>query len=133
LVVADADGVATRFYAYLFDIDPSAARLFSSVDMTAQRAKFMQVLALVVGALDDPDRLVQEIGELGTRHVRYGVQERHFDSVGDALLRAIADSLGDSFDRGVREAWAEAYALVASVMRRALIRNGNESPAGVAI
>ena len=112
MVVADADGMGTRFYTYLFDLDPTAARLFSHVDMVSQRRKLMQSLAVVVGALDDPDRLMSAIGEFGRRHARYGVQDRHFDRV--------------------RDAWADAYALVASVMRRALIRNASESPVSLA-
>jgi len=128
VVAARSDEMATCFYEYLFEIDPGAARLFSHVDMAVQRVKLHQSLALVVHALDDPDRLLPAIGELGKRHARYGVEHRHFDSVGEALLRSIGDSLGDAFDRDVRQAWAEAYALVASVMRRALVRQANEAP-----
>lgn len=122
VVAAKADVLTTRFYAHLFEIDSSAARLFGHVDMAAQRLKLHQALTVVVYALDDPDRLLPAIGDLGKRHVKYGVEHHHFDSVGEALLRAIGDSLGDAFDRDVRQAWAEAYALVASVMRRALVR-----------
>jgi len=123
--------MTTRFYAHLFDIDPDAARLFAHVDMASQRVKLSQALTVVVHALDDPDRLLPAIGELGKRHARYGVEHRHFASVGEALLRSIGDSLGTAFDRDVRQAWAEAYALVASVMRRALVRLSNEPPVGV--
>ena len=94
VVAAKSDGLATRFYEYLFEIDPGAARLFAHVDMAAQRVKLSQALTVVVDALDDPDRLLPAIGELGKRHARYGVEHRHFDSVGEALLRSIGDSLG---------------------------------------
>ena len=127
VIASKADDMTTRFYAHLFEIDASAARLFAHVDMATQRVKLSQALAIVVKALDDPDRLLPAIGELGKRHVKYGVEHRHFDSVGEALLRSIGDSLGDAFDRDVRQAWAEAYALVASVMRRAIVRQANES------
>jgi len=127
IIVSKADDLTTRFYAHLFEIDASAARLFAHVDMAAQRAKLTQALDFVVTALDDTDTLLPVIGELGKRHVNYGVESRHFDSVGEALLRSIGDSLGDAFDRDVRQAWAEAYALVASVMRRALVRDSKSS------
>ena len=122
VVAARSDEMTARFYQYLFDIDADAARLFAHIDMSAQGAKLSQALTVVVNALDNPDRLLPAIGELGKRHAKYGVEHRHFDSVGEALLRSISDSLGDSFDRDVRQAWADAYALVASVMRRALVR-----------
>jgi hemoglobin-like flavoprotein len=121
-VAAKADELTTRFYTYLFAIDDSAARLFTGVDLNAQRAKLAQSLAVVVKALDDPDQLLPAIGALGKRHRNYGVQHHHFDSVGEALLKALADTLGADFTPGTRSAWAEAYAVIASVMRRALIR-----------
>jgi hemoglobin-like flavoprotein len=110
------------FCTFLFDIDASAAQRFTGVDMAAQRAKLAQSLAVVVKALDDPDRLLPALAALGKRHVNYGVDNHHFESVGEALLRAIAATLGDACTRDVRDAWAEAYALVSAVMRRALIR-----------
>lgn len=126
-VSANADALATTFYAHLFEIDSSAARLFADVEMAAQRTKLAKSLAMLVHALDEPDRLLPAIGALARRHVSYGVQLRHFDSVGDALLWALADTLGDDFTPDTREAWAQAYALIASLMKRAL-----ERPAPVA-
>jgi hemoglobin-like flavoprotein len=75
-----------------------------------------------VNALDDPDQLVPVMAALGKRHTHYGVELRHFDSVGEALTRAIGETPGVAFTPAVRQAWSETYALVASVMRRALIR-----------
>jgi len=121
-VAANADMLTVRFYERLFEIDDSAARLFAGIDMTTQRTRLAQALAVVVNSLDDPDRLLPAIAALGKRHAHYGVESHHFDSVGQALLVALADSLGEEFNPDVRRAWTDAYALVASVMRRALIR-----------
>jgi hemoglobin-like flavoprotein len=66
--------------------------------------------------------LLPAVAALGKRHAGYGIEHHHFDSVGQALLAALGDALGRDFTTDVRHAWAEAYALVASVMRRALIR-----------
>ena len=122
VVAGDADAMTTRFYEHLFAIDAGAARLFTDTDMGAQRVKLAQTLEVLVKALDDPDRLVPAVAALGRRHTHYGVEPRHFDSVGEALLRALGDTLGVAFTPAVRQAWAETYGLVASVMRRALVR-----------
>ena len=119
-VVEQADSLTQCFYARLFDIDASAALLFAGVDMAAQRVKLAQALTVVVYALDDTDRLLPALAALAKRHARYGVEDRHFDSVGDALLWALAEVLHNDFTAELREAWSTAYALVASVMRRAL-------------
>jgi hemoglobin-like flavoprotein len=130
-IAANAETLTTRFYAYLFEIDASAGRLFAGVDMTMQRARLTQALAVIVKTLDDQDRLLPAIAALGKRHATYGVEHRHFDSVGEALLRSLGETLGDAFTSEVREAWAQAYALVASVMRRALVRQAasHQTPA----
>ena len=121
-----ADTLTSHFYDHLFDIDESAARLFIGVDMAAQRVKLAQTLTVVVKALDDVDRLLPAVAALGKRHAHYGVEEHHFDSVGEALIKAIEDTLGDDFTAEVRSAWTVAYALLASVMKRALLSRTGE-------
>ena len=122
LVNSNPDRLADRFYTHLFEIDASAARLFGTVDMTTQRAKLMQSLDVIVRALDAPERLLTALAPLARRHTRYGVHVRHFDSVRDALLWALSDTYGSEFTPDLRDAWAEAYTLIASVMKRAFER-----------
>jgi hemoglobin-like flavoprotein len=121
-VAANAEALTIHFYAHLFEIDDSAARLFAGVDMASQRERLAQALAVVVNALHDPDTLLPAIAALGKRHANYGVDHHHFDSVGEALVSALGAVLAAEFTLDVQTAWTEAYALVASVMRRALIR-----------
>ena len=121
-IADEADTLTKHFYAHLFDIDESAARLFSGVDMVAQRKKLAQALSVVVHALDDVDCLLPPLAALAKRHTSYGVEDRHFDSVGDALLWALTDVLGDAFTPELRDAWAQAYGMVSSVMRRPFAR-----------
>ena len=92
--------------------------------MAAQRTKLTRSLGIIVDTLDDPERLLPPLAALAKRHDGYGVEDRHFDSVRDALLWALADVLDGQFTAEAREAWAEAYTLIACVMRRALLRNG---------
>ena len=123
IAAANADALTSEFYERLFEIDPASALLFTGVDMGAQRKKVAQALAVVVAALDDPDRLLGALGSLAKRHVGYGVKDHHFATVGEALLGALASSLPGQFTSELRDAWAEAYAIVASVMQRAIVRH----------
>jgi hemoglobin-like flavoprotein len=113
------DDLARVFYARLFAIDPTAAPLFSSTDMPAQRQKLIAMLRELLSALDDPKRLVPESAGLARRHITYGVTDAQYDSVGAALQYAFAETLGEAFTDDVRAAWSEAYTLLASIMRRA--------------
>ena len=123
---ARADTLTTTFYEYLFEIDTTAAALFAGVDMAAQKKKLAQALAVVVNAADDPGRLIPALTALGRRHAGYRVDQRHFDSVGTALLRALADTLGGTFTADVRDAWAAAYGAVAGIMRDAMAQGVRE-------
>jgi hemoglobin-like flavoprotein len=127
-VAADADALTTHFYARLFEIDDSTARLFAGVDMDSQRKRLVQALGVIVDALDAPDQLLRAVAALGKRHANYGVEHHHFESVGEALISALGVVLGDGFVPDLRAAWTEAYALVAAVMRRALVRPTENAP-----
>src|SRR5829696_3509294 len=111
------DEVVGAFYARLFEANPDAARLFAATNMTEQRRKFAAMLAEIVRVLDRPELLVGEVAASGRRHVHYGVKDRDYDDVGAALLWALEHRLGAAFTPDVRDAWREAYALLAAVMR----------------
>ena len=53
------------------------------------------------------------------RHVAYGVQDKHYDDVGAALLWTLERVLGPAFTPEARDAWAALYGTVADVMRNA--------------
>ena len=59
------------------------------------------------------------LGALGQRHVGYGVHPMHYDTVGAALLWTLEQGLGPKFTPETRAAWAEAYEVLASVMKEA--------------
>ena len=56
---------------------------------------------------------------MARRHVIYGVQPQHYDTVGAALLWTLEQGLGNGFTAEVRAAWTEAYGLLASAMQKA--------------
>lgn len=113
-----AGAAADIFYARLFEIAPDVRSLFPE-DMTDQKKKLMQMLAVAVNNLHQVESIVAPVQELGRRHVGYNVEDRHYDVVGAALLYTLAQGLGDDFTPEVEAAWAETYALVATVMKEA--------------
>jgi hemoglobin-like flavoprotein len=111
-----ADEAARLFYERLFELDPALRRLFARTDMPAQRKNLVQTLTVVVKSIDKLEALVPAVEALGRRHAGYGVRPRHYATVGQALLDTLALGLGDSFTPDARDAWAEAYGLLADVM-----------------
>ena len=119
-----ADTAAQLFYQRLFEIDPSTKPLFAATDMTTQREKLLTALGLVVERADKLEVIAPVLRELGRSHVRYGVEDHHYDSVGSALLWTLEQGLGSGFTDTVRAAWSVFYALVTGPMRQAAARGG---------
>ena len=117
-VVPIADTAAELFYGRLFELDPSLKPLFTT-DIKEQGKKLMQMISVAVNGLNDLEKIVPAVEELGKRHVKYGVKDEHYDTVGSALLWTLEKGLGDAFTPDVKEAWTETYTLLATTMKNA--------------
>lgn len=115
LVKPIAPQAAQMFYANLFALDPTLQPLFKG-DMAAQGAKLMQMIGAAVGKLDDLGTLVPILQGLGRRHGGYGVMPAYYATVGAALLKTLAEGLGDAFTPAVKQAWTDVYGVIASTM-----------------
>ena len=117
-VVPIADAAATLFYGRLFDLDPALESLFKG-DMVEQGRKLMQMLGVAVKSLDRLEQVLPAVCALGARHAGYGVREKDYDTVGRALIWTLKKGLGDDFTPETEAAWAETYAALAGVMKKA--------------
>ena len=107
--------MASRFYQELFRRDPALRPLFTT-DMAEQQVKFARKLTELVQAMPNLDELLVHTRALGARHVGYGVRAADYQTLGAALLDALAAVLGDSFDAPTRQAWDTAFNLMAETM-----------------
>lgn len=114
-VVPIKEKAAELFYAKLFELDASLKPLFKG-DMKEQGRKLMAILNTVVTKLDQLGDIVPAAQDLGRRHGSYGVQPAHYDTVAAALLWTLAAGLGDAFTDEVKQAWTQAYGILAKVM-----------------
>ncbi|AUP81505.1 globin family protein [Flavivirga eckloniae] len=116
-----APEAAEIFYSKLFELDPALQSLFpnSDEDMKIQGNKLMSMLGSAVAGLNNLDALIPILQDLGKRHLDYKVEEFHYQTVGEALLKTLKTGLGDAFTPEVEEAWATVYNTMADVMIRA--------------
>ena len=77
--------VARLFYGRLFALDPTLRGMFRG-DLEAQGDKLTATLARVVGQLHRIEGILDSVKALAVRHLDYGVEERHYATVGAALL-----------------------------------------------
>jgi len=117
-VLPIADTAAEMFYAKLFSLDPEIKPLFKG-DMKSQGKKLMVMIGTAVGGLSQLGTIVPAVQALGQRHVKYGVKDKHYETVGAALLWTLEQGLGDAFTPEVKAAWATTYGVLARTMKDA--------------
>jgi nitric oxide dioxygenase len=122
---------AELFYSELFAIDPSLRAMFKG-DMKEQQKKLLAALALVVRALHTPEKIIGAVQKLAVKHLDYGVLPEHYTFVGNALLRTLKKAFGDAFTPELRDAWTEAFRMLARIMKEAAYGNARAGVRGAA-
>lgn len=110
-----SEDAARLFYAKLFELDPEVRPLFKA-DLKSQGEKLMKMLGMAVNGLNNLDRLVPVVQDLGKRHKNYGVVPQHYDTVAAALLDTLEKGLGDEFTPETKEAWTAVYTVLSATM-----------------
>ena len=113
-----SDQAAQMFYDKLFEMDPAVKPLFKS-DIKIQGRQLMSMITAAVNNLHQLENILEPVQDLGRRHVEYGVQPEHYDTVGAALLWTLGQGLGDGFTSDLEAAWTETYTTLANVMKEA--------------
>lgn len=110
-----SEDAAKLFYAKLFELDPEVKPLFKT-DLKSQGEKLMKMLGMAVNGLNNLDRLVPIVQDLGKRHKNYGVLPKHYDTVAAALLDTLEKGLGDDFTPETKQAWVAVYTVLSTTM-----------------
>ena len=113
-----SDTAAQLFYGKLFELDPSLKDMFKG-DMAEQGKKLMTMINVAVNGLKRLEAIVPAVQDLGKRHVGYGVKDKDYDTVGNALLWTLSQGLGDGFTDEVKDAWTSVYGILATTMKNA--------------
>lgn len=117
-VLPISEVAAVLFYGKLFELDPALKPLFKG-DLTEQGKKLMTMLDVVVKGLDNLETIIPAAQASGARHAGYGVKNKDYDTVAEALLWTLAEGLGDIFDDELKEAWTAAYIVLSTTMKDA--------------
>ena len=110
--------IADLCYSRFFELAPEARDLFPS-DMERQRAKLMDMIAALVGSLDQRALFQSLVSHSGRQHARFGVQPSQYAALGEALIWSLERKFGASFTPELRESWRALYGMVQVEMLRA--------------
>ncbi|SAK84773.1 nitric oxide dioxygenase [Caballeronia fortuita] len=110
--------IIKRFYTRLFEAHPELRNVFN---MTHQeRGEQQQALARAVYAyaenIENPESLAAVLKNIANKHASLDVRPEHYPIVGEHLLGAIKDVLGDAATEEIISAWAQAYGNLADLL-----------------
>jgi NAD(P)H-flavin reductase len=94
-----------------------------------QRDKLVAALGAVVCSVDELDKVVPLLEQLGRDHRRFAVITEHYTAVGASLLAMLKKFLGPLWTPDLADAWVQAYGLVAKVMVSAAEQHEDIAPA----
>ena len=109
--------VTNHFYQRMFRFNPELKNIFNMSNQQSGRQQFALFSAIAAYAknIENPAVLKSAIERIAHKHTSLFVQPEHYDIVGHHLLETLQELAPDTFTPEVKEAWAEAYGLLASV------------------
>lgn len=116
LVAGRAPDITVRFYGHLFAKYPQAEKMFFRKPREQQAKMLAEALGAVIAHLEDAPWLVSTLGQMGDKHVEYGVTSEMYGWVGDALMTTLREIAGDDWNTALEEAWTEAYGAIVGLM-----------------
>jgi NAD(P)H-flavin reductase/hemoglobin-like flavoprotein len=108
--------LARSFYAILFTEYPHIRDFFPAA-LDAQRDRLVRAIAYVIDRLEEPDRLLPFLTQLGRDHRKYGVTAEHYVAVSKSLKTAMRAHAGtELWTDAVDQAWDEGLGVIAGTM-----------------
>jgi len=105
--------ITTRFYTWLFENHPETKTFFTNTT-PGQARRLADALVAYTEHIEDLSPITPVVKAIARKHVAVGVQPGHYDVVGQELLGAVVDVLGE-LPVTVIEAWAAAYQALADI------------------
>jgi NAD(P)H-flavin reductase/hemoglobin-like flavoprotein len=127
LVEAEADKLASHFYALLFLEDPALRDLFPPM-MDAHRDRLITALIALVHQAHDTEAMDEYVRQLGRDHRRFGVRPEHYTVVGQCLLSTLRRFAGPRWTAEMDGCWYAAFHRVAATMVEAANEAALECP-----
>jgi len=115
VVKEHGEAITTTMYKILFERHPETKALFKDASED-QYKKLANAIYAYAANIDKLENLSKGIEQMALIHVEKEVKPEHYPLVGEALLDAIKQVLGDAATEEVLEAWKEAYFFLAEVL-----------------
>ncbi|WNB91179.1 NO-inducible flavohemoprotein [Bacillus sp. NEB1478] len=109
------EAITSRFYQLLFQKHPELLNIFNHANQKKgrQQAALANAVYAAAANIDKLESIIPVVKQIAHKHRSLGVKPEHYPVVGENLLAAIKDVLGDAATDEIINAWAEAYGVIA--------------------
>lgn len=107
--------ITTRFYKNLFTKHPELLNIFNHANQKQGRQQTALANAVYTAAanIDQLESIIPAVKQIAQKHRSLGILPEHYPIVGENLLIAIKEVLGDAATPEIIEAWGKAYGVIA--------------------
>lgn len=115
VVAEHAEAITRRFYTLMFAENPEVLAYFNPAHQHSggQQRALAGAICAYAANIDDLSALGLAIELIAQKHCSLGIQAEHYAIVGEHLLSAIKEVLGEAATEEVLAAWEEAYGVLA--------------------
>ncbi|RLQ94474.1 NO-inducible flavohemoprotein [Falsibacillus albus] len=109
--------ITTCFYQLMFNNHPELLNIFNHANQSKGRQQTALANTVYAAAkyIDQLEVLLPAVKQIAHKHRSLAVKPEHYPIVGEFLLKAIKEVLGDAATEDIINAWAEAYGEIANV------------------
>ncbi|MFL0363577.1 NO-inducible flavohemoprotein [Pseudobacillus sp. 179-B 2D1 NHS] len=127
--------ITTHFYRTMFQDHPELLDIFNHANQEKGRQQTALANTVYAAAkyIDQLEVLIPAVKQIAHKHRSLAIKPEHYPIVGEYLLKAIKEVLGDAATDDIINAWAEAYGAIAKVFidtEAQLYNEASEQPGG---
>ncbi|WP_301108606.1 NO-inducible flavohemoprotein [Sporosarcina sp.] len=107
--------ITTVFYRNMFEAHPELLDIFNHANQSQGRQQTALANTVYAAAqhIDNLGAILPAVVQIAHKHVSLGIKPEHYPIVGEHLLGAIKEVLGDAATPEIIDAWAAAYGIIA--------------------
>lgn len=109
--------ITKTFYKNLFHDNPQLLNIFNHTNQKKDRQQTALANTVYAAAvhIENLEAIVPAVVQIAHKHVSLGILPEHYPIVGNYLLAAIKEVLGDAATDEIIEAWGQAYGVIADI------------------
>ncbi|WP_332699393.1 NO-inducible flavohemoprotein [Halalkalibacter lacteus] len=109
--------ITTHFYKTMFEAHPELLNIFNHANQKKGRQQTALANTVTAAAkyIDQLEVLLPVVRQIAHKHRSLAIKAEHYPIVGEFLLKAIKEVLGEAATDEILQAWGEAYGAIADI------------------